>query len=475
MPAPLKNNERLLVKLRAGYLRAGASGRRVLLAVSGGGDSMALLDATASLAPALRLRCEVASVDHGLRTEAAAEVALVESESRARRLPFHSIRVAVATGAGLEARAREARYDALQRVRTAAGLELLATAHTASDQAETVLMRLARGASLSGAAAIRAIHGSLIRPMLACTRDEIRSYLVTRGIPFVEDPMNADPAFLRTRIRTEALPALENVAGPGVPQRIARFAELAAEDSELLDAWADAAHRRLRLPDGSLDAVGLRLLQRPLGRRIIARLLTEAGLAVDADLVLRAERALAGERAGVTLARGAILRVEGGRVRIDSVQGRGGASGPHRAPLPSETLASEPLELDGAPVAFTDQGRRLSWTSRPQGARAQPIFASVSGGLVARRRRPGDRVRLPSGRTRKLQDVLTDARIPREERNSLVVLADAEGWVVCVVGVWPKPGVRARSAGTSWLVDAPLLVDRAEAVPVGYKGLAGGR
>src|ERR671919_2906747 len=131
MPAPLKNNERLLVTLRAGYLRAGASGRSVLLAVSGGGDSMALLDATASLAVGLRMHCAVGSVDHGLRPEAQRELALVEREARSRRLAFHAARVSVEQGPGLEARARDARYDALQRVRLAEGLDLVATAHTA--------------------------------------------------------------------------------------------------------------------------------------------------------------------------------------------------------------------------------------------------------------------------------------------------------------------------------------------------------
>src|SRR5919106_937223 len=180
MPAPLKNNERLLVKLRTSYLRAGARGRGVLLAVSGGGDSMALLDATALLAPELRLRCEVASVDHGLRAEAAAEVALVEREARARRLPFHPIRVHVAGGAGIEARARLARYDALRRTRNAARLDLLATAHTATDQAETVLMRLARGASLSGAAGIRAARGPGIPPLVPSPRGGGPRYLPAR-------------------------------------------------------------------------------------------------------------------------------------------------------------------------------------------------------------------------------------------------------------------------------------------------------
>ena len=457
MSAPLKNNERLLVTLRAGYLRAGASGRSVLLAVSGGGDSMALLDATASLASGLRMRCAVASVDHGLRPEAQRELALVEREARARRLAFHAARVSVARGPGLEARARDARYDALQRIRRAERLDLVATAHTASDQAETVLMRLTRGASLSGAAGIHPTRGTIIRPMLGCTRDEVRSYLEVRGVPFIDDPMNSDPEFLRTRVRREVLPALEGAAGPAAAKMIARFAELAAEDSELLDAWAEAAERRLKLADGGLDAVGLQLAQRPLRRRIVARMLTEAGLAVDSELIGRVDRALSGERETVALPRGALLRLKGGRVRVDA----------RRSASSSGALGY--LELEGDPIMLAEEQRVLTWTRTPEGKRAQRIPSPISDALLVRRRRPGDRLRLSNGRTRKLQDVLTDARVPREARGALIVLADSDDQVVCVVGVWPKPGAGAYSSACSWLVDASLVSERAEAALVGYK------
>ncbi|HZA13349.1 MAG TPA: tRNA lysidine(34) synthetase TilS, partial [Myxococcaceae bacterium] len=323
---------------------------------------------------------------------------------------------------------------------------------------ETVLMRLTRGASLSGAAGIRPAWGAIIRPLLGCTRDEVRAYLAARRIPFVDDPMNFDPTFLRTRVRREVLPALEGAAGPGAAKMIARFAQLAAEDSELLDAWAEAAERRLRLGDGGLDAVGLQLVPRPLRRRIVARVLTAAGLAVDAELIARVDRALSGGREAVALPRGALLRLKGGRVRVD----------PRRAAPASGALGY--LELEGDSIALVEERRVLTWTRTPDGNRAQRIPSPVSAALLIRRRRPGDRVRLSNGRTRKLQDVLTDARVPREARGALVVLADSDDQVVCVVGIWPKPGAGAHSSASSWLVDVPLVSERAEAVPVRYKG-----
>ena len=132
------------------------------------------------------------------------------------------------------------------------------------------------------------------------------------------------------------------------------------------------------------------------------------------------------------------------------------------------------IELDGAPVAIPERGRRLWWTSTSTDPRAQPIRAGDV--LWVRRRAPGDRVLLPNGRTRKLQDVFTDARVPREARGGVMVLVDPDGLVRCVVGVWPRPGARPRLSEDTWLLDAPLLAERAAAGPsVGYKGLSKGR
>ena len=193
-------------------------------------------------------------------------------------------------------------------------------------------------------------------------------------------------------------------------------------------------------------------------------MLTEAGLALDAQLIAGAERALAGKRGAISLPGGALLRLKGGRVRVDA---RPASAASQRSGNPQ---ARGYLELEGDPVTLAEEGRRLRWTQTAPETRAQPIHPSISGALLVRRRRPGDRVVLASGRTRKLQDVLTDARVPREARNSLIVLADPDDRVVCVVGVWPKPGARARSPASSWLVDAPLASERADPPSLRYKG-----
>ena len=256
----------------------------ILIAVSGGADSIALMHSLARIGPRLGLRLEVASLDHGLRPESGAEVQAVVERAQRLGLPAHARSLGLTDGPALEQRARDARYAQLEAVRLERGLELIATAHTASDQAETVLMRLARGAALGGAAAIAARMGALIRPLLGRTRAEVRAYLAALGEPFVEDPMNADPRFLRVRVRRELLPLYEQTCGPRVEQHLARFAQYAAEDEALLEHSATAALERVSQA-ATLDALAVDALERPIRRRVIAQWLSGNKLQVDAPLL----------------------------------------------------------------------------------------------------------------------------------------------------------------------------------------------
>lgn len=394
---------------------------------------------------------EVATVDHGLRPESADEVAFVARHAAQRGLRCHEVRLRLEGGAGLEARARDARYAALERVRAARGLDAIVTAHTASDQAETVLMRLSRGSALAGAAAIRERRGKVVRPLLGCTREEVRAYLARRSVVAIEDPMNRDRAFLRVRIRTDVLPALEQAAGPGVAFRLASFATWAGEDAALLDEWAAAAHQRLRLPEGGVDRVGLLALPPPLARRVLVRLAAEADLPINAEVVDRMERAVL-EEGNATLPRHATLRAASGVVRIDAAKVG-----------PREVGVGALLQLDAEPVSLPEAGVWVAWRSIPADAQAQavsqPLHVDPAGGpLTLRFRASGDRVQLANGRTRKLQDVLTDAGVPRERRNLVPVALAPTGAVIAVVGVWPRPGTRARPAA-SWLISGHLAGD----------------
>jgi tRNA(Ile)-lysidine synthase len=292
----------------------------LLAAVSGGADSLALMAVLARL----RLKLEVATVDHGLRPSSAAEAEQVVAIAASLGLTAHVRRVSLDPGSGLEAAARDARYAALERVRDERGLGLVATGHTASDQAETVLLRLGRGAALGGAGGIleRRADG-VVRPLLGVTREETRAYVAALGLVPVEDPMNAEAAFARVRVRQQALPALSAALGPGTERALARFAALAHEDDELLQALARTAFDRAALGDGSLDRVVVANLQGPVQRRVLAMFLELAALPVDAAVIELCQQALL-ESGTATLGRDHLLRCGAGALRIEAAPKRSG-------------------------------------------------------------------------------------------------------------------------------------------------------
>lgn len=299
--------------------RLGVVRSPILIAVSGGADSTALLHALARIRPA---GLEVATLDHGLRAGSADEARGVAERCARLGLPCHVRPLNLAAGPALEQRARDARYAALEQLRAQQGLAAIATAHTASDQAETVLMRLSRGAALGGAAGILARRGAIVRPLLQRTRAEVIGYLRALREAWVEDPTNGDPAFLRNRIRAEALPALEQAAGPGVAQRLAQFAALAADDDAFLEAEAAAALSRIAR-DGTLDALAVDALALPVRRRVIASWLRGNEVVVDAALVEDVVAAV-GEGRQATVPGDRVLAHDGGFVKLQEARGRRG-------------------------------------------------------------------------------------------------------------------------------------------------------
>lgn len=207
---------------RRGVLRPGET---VVVACSGGPDSMAMLDALARLAPPRRLSLHVAHVDHGLRPGSAAEAGPVRAAAAARGLAFTGLAVAVASsGSSLQDRARDARHAALHELAQAIGATAIALAHTADDQAETVLMRALAGATPRALAAMRERQGPLARPLLRTWRAEVFAYCSALGLEVMDDPSNTDPRFLRSRVRHELIPALERVY-PAARRRLCALAD----------------------------------------------------------------------------------------------------------------------------------------------------------------------------------------------------------------------------------------------------------
>ncbi len=199
-------------------------GTRLLVAVSGGGDSQALLDGLARLRRALDLDLVAHGVDHGLRAEAEAELDLAQALAASHGVPFTTTRLAVARGSNLQARARAARLEALRGAARRYGAAVVATAHHADDRAETVLLRLLRGSGPRGLAALPPRAGDLVRPLIRARRDAIHAHLSRHGIPFATDPSNADPRFLRVRVRRDLMPLLEQLS-PRIVEHLAALAD----------------------------------------------------------------------------------------------------------------------------------------------------------------------------------------------------------------------------------------------------------
>ena len=206
-----------------------ARGDRVVVAVSGGGDSIALLHVLSRLRETLGIELFAHGVDHGLRAEASAELDLAERLANALGVEFSRSVLELKDGGNLQARAREARYAALDAVRERVGARWVATAHHSDDRAETVLMRILRGTSPRGLAVLPAAAAARLRPLIRSPRSAITQHLSRHGLTYSNDPSNRNPRFLRTRIRHELIPLLEELA-PGALAHL----------NLLADEWTEA-------------------------------------------------------------------------------------------------------------------------------------------------------------------------------------------------------------------------------------------
>lgn len=214
-------------------------GARVVVGVSGGPDSAALLDVLARLDD-LRVEPIAASVDHGLRPDAARDVEVARALAERLGVPFRAMRIEVRpAGEAIQAAARAARYRALGALAAEVGATAIAVGHTLDDQAETVLSRILRGASLVGLAGIEPRRADgVVRPLIDCRRAEVHAHVARFELPHRADPSNADPRFERVRLREGILPALA-AEDPSVAVHLARLADEARAIRGLLDAAAD--------------------------------------------------------------------------------------------------------------------------------------------------------------------------------------------------------------------------------------------
>ncbi len=260
-------------------------GRTVVVACSGGPDSLALLSATVFEARAGGWHVVGATVDHGLQEgseERAARVVAQMAALGADETLSARVRVEGA-GLGPEAAARRARYAVLEQVAERFDAAAVALGHTRDDQAETVLLGLARGSGGRSLAGMRRAFDRFVRPLLDVARADTVTACQVEDIETWDDPHNHDPAYTRSRVRHRVLPVLEDELGPGVAATLARTAAQVRADVDLLDDLADAAYAALRAADGGLPVDALAEQPEPMRRRVL-RLAALAGGAPAAEL-----------------------------------------------------------------------------------------------------------------------------------------------------------------------------------------------
>lgn len=262
----------------------------VLVAVSGGADSMALAAATAFEAARMGLRAGAVTVDHGLQQGSTARAVEIAGRLRALGLdPVDALGVRVGRGwsaahgggprqggGGPEAAARDARYAALDSAAERHGARVILLGHTRDDQAETVLLGLARGSGPRSLSGMAAATGRYRRPFLDLDRSTTRQACAVLDLPVWDDPHNTDPAYTRARVRHEVLPVLEKHLGGGVVEALARTARLFRDDADALDAWAAQVEAEAENAEG-LDVRRLAEVPPAVRRRVLRRAAIRAG------------------------------------------------------------------------------------------------------------------------------------------------------------------------------------------------------
>jgi tRNA(Ile)-lysidine synthase len=406
----------------------------LVAALSGGADSVALTHALARLAPRLGFRLVAAHFDHGLRPDSPVDAdscaALCAQLGVELRLGSADVRARARNERrGLEDAARRERYAFLGRVVAEEGASALAVAHTRDDQAETLLLRLLRGAGRRGLASMRERRGRLLRPLLGVSRAEVLRYLGERGLSWREDPTNADPAHLRNRVRHELIPLLEARFNPRLRESLVRTAAVLHDEDAYLESRAARLFRRIgRVEPGVviLDRAPLARAPRALARLCLRRAL-RAGGGLRGVRAVHVERLL--ELARASGSSGRRIPLPGAReASVLFRQLRIGAR-----PAASAGDFAMPLHVPGR-VSLPDGRTLVAETSRgPAVSNGETAVVAVpEEPLTVRTRRPGDRVRV-RGRSVSLKRFLMDRRVAAWARSGLPVVA-AGSQVLFVAG-----------------------------------------
>jgi tRNA(Ile)-lysidine synthase len=424
--------ERLNAHLESsGLLREGAA---ITVALSGGLDSVALLDLLQELKGSWNWSLSAAHFDHRMRAESETDADWVREFCEVR-----GVRCLVERSdrrPGNEAEARELRYEFLHRARARLGGERLATAHQADDQAETVLFRLLRGSGLAGLAGIPARREpSVVRPLLPFWRAEIDAYLRSRGIDYLIDPSNRDLSYARNRIRHELIPAIEADGCADLRRQLYRLSTLAARATRVVECLTEKAADDLVLEASESRIIVARSgflaydtkVRAHLLRALAARLGPRPGRVGTRTALEFINTGTSGR--GIELAGGMSIRREYDAVLIER---------PSDEPARDEELVLPDPRSGEGDVKIAGVGWRVRWAlgAPEEGAGdgeevACFVPSELRFPLTVRGWRPGDRIRLPAG-TRKIKRLFSDRKVGRSQRRFYPLLADVSGvlWVV---------------------------------------------
>jgi tRNA(Ile)-lysidine synthase len=436
-------------------------GARVVAAVSGGSDSMALACVLADLERRGLLQLAgIAHFNHQLRDEAGADERFVRSAAETLGVQFIVDRADVAALAAeqrrsIEDAARSARHAFFERARAQCEADAVALGHTRDDQAETFLLRLLRGAGPRGLSGMHPRHGSTIRPLLDCTRRELRTLLDERGVSYVEDATNADVAIPRNRVRAELIPMLAGRFNPRVVDVLADEASLARE----LWLWMDEASAPFLATPGVLDVAALRGAPPGLRRLVVWRALTAGagGRHISFDHVTDVIRLISRDDpdgdAGLDLPAQRVQRIGGALVLTNrgARDSRGSANFFERTlSIPGETRIPEAECVVTAEDAEPGAGARATAGNASVAFVRRDLFRQT---LVVRNRRPGDRFR-PVGLNgwKKLQDFFVDRKLGRRHRDAVPLVVDETDRIVWVAGYGIDEAFRVTDSSQAVLV-----------------------
>ncbi|HKY20499.1 MAG TPA: tRNA lysidine(34) synthetase TilS [Vicinamibacterales bacterium] len=428
-------------------------GSRVVVALSGGADSVALLVVLREIAETEGFQLAgAAHLNHQLRgADADADEEFCQRLAASLDVPLHVERIDVASradagGISLEQAAHDARAEFFARAAALAGASSVAVAHTKNDQGETFLLRLLRGAGPRGLSGMHPRSGLVVRPFLDIGRADVRAFLEARRIGFREDATNDDRTIPRNRVRHELVPFLEARFSPRIVDVLDREATIAREDAEYLDAAATTAAERLmkRTSHGVELSVDALLAEPPaIARRVIrmAQQVASGGRFVGFETVA-AVLELAGSntsgpldfpghrvnRRGETLV---LTKSIGRQMQVAVVDFAYQLGVPGSVEIPEAACA---ISADVMAVPSGQSATRL-WTLAGGGDEAVVEAGGLMGPLSVRNRRPGDRFRPLGLRGRKkLQDLFVDKKIARARRDITPVIVDSTGQIIWVAG-----------------------------------------